>query len=44
MKLPPEPGTVAEPDHGIPGPAEDLPDDDHEAGERLLAELDEEED
>jgi hypothetical protein len=28
MELPPEPGTVADPSHGIPGPEEALPDGD----------------
>lgn len=29
--LPPEPGSVPDPDHGIPGDAEPLPDDDAKA-------------
>jgi hypothetical protein len=28
INLPPEPGTVPHPDHGIPGPAEELPEGD----------------
>lgn len=31
--LPPEPGTVPDLDHGIPGPPEDLSDDDAKLGE-----------
>lgn len=42
--LPPEPGEIGDEDHGIPGPPEPYPDDDHEAGDRELAEGDKEDD
>jgi hypothetical protein len=42
IKLPPEPGSVPHPDHGIKGPADELPPNDRELGEQEAEQGDEE--
>lgn len=42
VKLPPEPGSIPDPDHGVGGPAEVLPPDDQVLGQAEAEQGDEE--